>query len=93
MDNRGSRVPVSSGNILLTPDVIYRVLSISRRTLRYWISKDLFPEPLRIGPKGRLQRWHPDDLLEYLKRTRGRVQAEAALKELGDQAGGKPQGQ
>jgi len=64
------------------PQGICQVLSISRRTLRSWISKNLFPQPLRVGPDGRLLRWHPADLVDYLKRTRGYVGAAAALKEV-----------
>jgi predicted DNA-binding transcriptional regulator AlpA len=83
----------TSSNVLLTPQMICRVLSISRRTLRYWISKNLFPEPLRIGPTGRLLRWHPADLVDYLKQTRGLDGAVAALKEFANPGGEKAQGQ
>jgi predicted DNA-binding transcriptional regulator AlpA len=93
MENRAIPVSSSSGSILLTPQVICRVLSISRRTLRNWISKKLFPEPLRIGHGGRLLRWHVDDLVDYLKATRGHPSAEAVLSEITKPAGEKTQGQ
>ena len=82
MENRTASVPLTSSSILLTPQMICTVLSISRRTLRYWVRKNLFPQPLRIGPDGRLLRWHPADLADYLKRTRGHVGAQAALQAL-----------
>ena len=78
MENRA----VTQSSILLTPEMICSVLSISRRTLRNWVHKKIFPEPLRIGPDGRLLRWHPADLVDYLKRTRGHVGAQAALQTL-----------
>ncbi len=64
------------------PQAVCKVLSISRRTLRYRIRKNVFPQPLRVGPDGRLLRWHPADLADYLKRTRGHVGAAAALRDL-----------
>jgi predicted DNA-binding transcriptional regulator AlpA len=82
MENHASPV-LTSPVVLLTPRAICRVLSISRRTLRYWISKNLFPRPLRVGPDGRLLRWHPADLVDYLQRTRGHVGAAAAMKAAG----------
>jgi predicted DNA-binding transcriptional regulator AlpA len=80
MENRASPAPPSV--VLLTPQAICKVLSISRRTLRSWVSKNQFPQPLRVGPDGRLLRWHPADLVDYLKRTRGHVGAAAALKDV-----------
>ncbi len=71
----------SSGVILLTPQMICKILSISRRTLRYWIQKQAFPQPLRIGPDGRVLRWHPADVVDYLAKTRGRVGAQAAQRQ------------
>ena len=40
---------------------------------------------MRLGPDGRLLRWHPADVIDYLQRTRGRVATEKALKELPEQ--------
>ena len=76
------RPPGPSANVLLTPQVLCKLLSISRRTLRYWIQKKVLPEPMRIGPDGRLVRGHPADVIDYLQRTRGRVATEKALKDL-----------
>jgi predicted DNA-binding transcriptional regulator AlpA len=89
MENRASPAPTSS-IVLLTPEAICKVLSISRRTLRYWINKNQFPQPLRVGPDGRLLRWHPADLVDYLKRTRGHVGAAAALKDFPNSAAKSP---
>jgi len=74
---------------LFTPQMICKLLSISRRTLRYWVKKNVLPQPLRIGPDGRVLRWHPNDVMNYLLRTRGDVGAQAALKDLPDKAGEK----
>jgi predicted DNA-binding transcriptional regulator AlpA len=79
MEHPTSSVPESSAGILLTPRMICKILSISRRTLRYWVKKDILPQPLRLGPDGRTLRWHPADLVDYLKRTRGQTAARAAL--------------
>jgi hypothetical protein len=55
----------------------------------HWSSRTLlkspvqvFPEPLRIGPDGRILRWHPADVLDYLRSTHGQVGAQAALQAL-----------
>ena len=57
-------------DIFLTPKAVCRLLSISRRTLRYWVKKNLLPAPLRLGPDGRVLRWHIADVVDYLKRAR-----------------------
>ena len=80
MEHRTVSVPQASSSILLTPAMICKILSISRRTLRYWVQKQVFPEPLRIGPDGRTLRWHPADVVDYLKATRGHVGAQAVVK-------------
>jgi predicted DNA-binding transcriptional regulator AlpA len=87
MQNSTASAPQASPNILLTPEKICKFLSISRRTLRYWVHKNVFPQPLRIGPDGRILRWHPADLLHYLKMTRGHVGAQAAMQEFQGGAG------
>ena len=74
------RPPGQSASGLWTPQILCRLLSISRRTLRYWIQKKVLPAPMRIGPDGRVLRWHPADVIDYLERTRGRVAAEKVLK-------------
>jgi predicted DNA-binding transcriptional regulator AlpA len=79
MENRMRSVPEPPSNVLLTPRTICKILSISRRTLRYWVKKDILPQPLRLGPDGRTLRWHPADLVDYLKRTRGPAAAQGAL--------------
>jgi len=66
MDPRPPSLPQPSAHVLLTPEMICKVLSISRRMLRSWVAQRLFPEPLRLGPDGRLLRWHPGDVLDYL---------------------------
>ena len=76
------RSPGPPVTVLWTPQILCKLLSISRRTLRYWIQKKVLPEPMRIGPDGRVLRWHPADVIDYLQRTRGRVAAEKALKDL-----------
>jgi predicted DNA-binding transcriptional regulator AlpA len=81
--------PKPSSAILLTPEIICKILSISRRTLRYWVQKKVFPQPLRIGPDGRLLRWHPADVMDYLSRTRGQVGARAVQQQFPN-AIGKP---
>jgi predicted DNA-binding transcriptional regulator AlpA len=75
MDQR--HVPADA-YFLLTSKQVCRMLCISSRTLYYWLSKHKFPQPLRIGPNGRVLRWHPDDLLQYLQRTRGQVASTSA---------------
>jgi predicted DNA-binding transcriptional regulator AlpA len=87
MENRTNSVPESSAGILLTPRMICKILSISRRTLRYWVNEDLLPQPLRPGPDGRTLRWHPADVVDYLKRTRGQAAARAALPEFAHDGG------
>jgi excisionase family DNA binding protein len=67
---------------LFTPQDVCKLLSISRRTLRYWIQKKVLPEPFRIGPDGRLLRWHPADVVDYLVRTHGRAATAKAMKGL-----------
>jgi excisionase family DNA binding protein len=67
--------------VLLTPETICKLLSISRRTLRSWIQKKVFPDPFRIGPDGRLLRWHPADVVNYLARTRGRCATRAVQQQ------------
>ena len=85
MDSRTPSLGPTSTNVLWTPQIICKLLSISRRTLRYWVKKKVLPEPLRIGPDGRVMRWHPADVIAYLQKTRGRVATEKALGELPDQ--------
>jgi predicted DNA-binding transcriptional regulator AlpA len=79
MEKRTSSVPEPSAGILLTPRMICKLLSISRQTLRYWVNQGMLPQPLRLGPDGRTLPWHPADLVDYLKRTRGQAAARAAL--------------
>jgi predicted DNA-binding transcriptional regulator AlpA len=82
MEPHSSPRPQSPSIVLLTPQMVCKILSISRRTLRYWVKKHVVPEPLRIGPDGRNLRWHPTDIVEYLKTTRGHIGAQEALSQL-----------
>ncbi len=92
MELRPSSVGKSEEPFLFTPQMICKILSISRRTLRSWVARQAFPEPLRIGPDGRVLRWHPNDVINYLAHTRGRIAAQAAVQGLsGDSAGQAPQ--
>jgi predicted DNA-binding transcriptional regulator AlpA len=77
-----SRSPGPAATSLWTPQIVCKLLAISRRTLRHWIAKKVFPEPMRIGPDGRVLRWHPADVIDYLQYTRGRVATEKALREV-----------
>jgi hypothetical protein len=43
MESPTNSVPELSSGILLTPRMICKVLSISRRTLRYWVQKNILP--------------------------------------------------
>lgn len=52
---------------LLTVDDIANILKVSTRTLRRRWHKGEFPPPMRIG---RLIRWHPDQLRDYLAKQR-----------------------
>src|SRR5262249_3787611 len=87
MENRTNSVPEPASNTLLPHRTIPKVLSISRRTLRYSVKKDIMPQPLRLGPDGRTLRWHPADLVAYFKRTRGRAVARATLHEFANDDG------
>jgi predicted DNA-binding transcriptional regulator AlpA len=87
MDQRIPSPSQAAPGILLPPEILCKVLSISRRKLRSWVAKKVFPEPLRIGPDGRILRWHPADVRDYLQSTRGLVAAQAALQGLADEAG------
>ena len=68
MDSRTSNQQIAS---FVTPEELCKVLCSSRRTLRYWIQKGVLPEPFRLGPDGRLLRWHAADIVDYLARTWG----------------------
>ena len=46
-----------------------------------------FAVPLLLLLAGRLLRWHPGDVLDYLQTTRGRVAAQAMMQELAVDAG------
>jgi predicted DNA-binding transcriptional regulator AlpA len=92
VEQRNRSVPQPSSNMLLTPEMICKALSISRRTLRSWVKQQVFPEPLRIGPDGRILRWHPDDVLDYLRSTRGQAGAQATLEELSEAGGAQERG-
>ncbi len=53
---------------LLTCEQVCAELGCSARTLREWISKKRFPEPLRIGK--RCSRWRRSDV-EQFKQAQG----------------------
>jgi excisionase family DNA binding protein len=58
--------------LFFTADELCQLLAVSRRTVRYWVSKGVLPPPWRLGPDGRTLRWHRDEVLESLGRTRVR---------------------
>jgi predicted DNA-binding transcriptional regulator AlpA len=53
--------------VFMTADNLCQLLSVSRRTLRYWASKGFLPPPLRLGPNGRTLRWHIEEVLAFLR--------------------------
>jgi excisionase family DNA binding protein len=55
--------------VFLTADELCQVLSISRRTVSYWVSKGILPPPLRLGPNGRTLRWHMEQVVEFLQKN------------------------
>jgi predicted DNA-binding transcriptional regulator AlpA len=56
---------------LFIAETVGSVLCVSRRTLRRWVVKGHFPQPRYVGPYGS-PRWHPDDVVEYLRESGGR---------------------
>jgi predicted DNA-binding transcriptional regulator AlpA len=58
-----------AATVFLTADNLCQLLSVSRRTLRYWASKGLLPAPLRLGPSGRTLRWHIEEVLAFLRQS------------------------
>ena len=61
--------------VLLTADDLCQLLSVSPRTVRYWVRKGLLPAPWRLGPDGRTLRWHPTEVMEFLRQTHLRYRA------------------
>jgi predicted DNA-binding transcriptional regulator AlpA len=59
-------MPTSDGG-LLDAKRVAQLLGISTRTLRNWVRRGFFPQPVRLGPTGRLLRWPPTELVRYLK--------------------------
>ena len=59
-------MPTSEGG-LLDAKRVAELLGISTRTLRNWVRRGFFPQPVRLGPSGRLLRWPPTELVRYLK--------------------------
>jgi predicted DNA-binding transcriptional regulator AlpA len=59
-------MPTSDGG-LLDAKRVAELLGISTRTLRNWVRRGFFPQPVRLGPTGRLLRWPPTELVRYLK--------------------------
>jgi predicted DNA-binding transcriptional regulator AlpA len=59
-------MPTSDGG-LLDAKRVAELLGISTHTLRNWVRRGFFPQPVRLGPTGRLLRWPPTDLVRYLK--------------------------
>ena len=86
MDPRTTPPGHPSAIVLWTPQMVCKILSISRRTLRSWVKDNILPPPLRLG-KGRILRWQPADVVDFLTKTRGHVGAGAMIKELSEGAG------
>lgn len=63
---------------LLTVDDVAKILRVSTRTVRRRWNKGEFPAPMRIG---RLVRWHPDQIRDYLAKQREECAREGALEE------------
>jgi predicted DNA-binding transcriptional regulator AlpA len=59
-------MPTTDGG-LLDAKRVAELLGISTRTLRNWVRRGFFPQPVRLGPTGRLLRWPPTELVRYLK--------------------------
>jgi excisionase family DNA binding protein len=59
-------------SVFWTADDLCELLSISRRTVRYWVSKGMLPPPWHLGPDGRTLRWHRKEVMESLIEARGR---------------------
>jgi predicted DNA-binding transcriptional regulator AlpA len=38
---------------------------VSPRTIHRWVSNDIFPKPIKVGPGRGLLRWNESDLLEF----------------------------
>jgi hypothetical protein len=51
----------------LFPSKLCNLLDISPRTLRRWVGAGAFPPPVRVGPRARTLRWHPLDVVAYLR--------------------------
>ena len=50
---------------LLTKADLSKILSVSPRTINYWVQQGRFPKPLRINGD-RLARWRPADIDDWL---------------------------
>jgi excisionase family DNA binding protein len=60
--------------MLTTKDLAIR-FKVSLRTIRYWVTNGILPEPMRIGG---VVRWTEDDIREWEKSCRQRKSAPAA---------------
>ena len=63
---------------LLTKGDVCRAISISPRTLDYWIKAGKFPQPIRVNGQ-RLARWRPSDLDEWID---GQPRAKCAARKV-----------
>jgi predicted DNA-binding transcriptional regulator AlpA len=59
-------MPTTEGG-LLDAKRVAELLGISKRTLRNWVRRGFFPQPVRLGPTGRVLRWPPTVLVRYLR--------------------------
>jgi predicted DNA-binding transcriptional regulator AlpA len=76
----------TSEGCLLDPKALAKLLGISVRTIRNWVRQGHFPQPLRMGPRGRMIRWTPTQIMTYLKANR---EANAARTATSPTTGGK----
>ena len=70
---------LTSYHSLLTSEILSAVLGISQRTLRRWVRHGHFLPPMHIGPYG-APRWHPQDVITYLRASDGQVKQSRAQR-------------
>jgi predicted DNA-binding transcriptional regulator AlpA len=76
---------------LLTAAILSSVLCISRRTVRRWVRSGHFPNPAYLGPYG-APRWHPDDVIAYLRSSEVRERRSRIRKDKAERAGSSSDG-
>jgi predicted DNA-binding transcriptional regulator AlpA len=79
----------TSEGCLLDQKALAKLLGISVRTIRNWVRQGHFPQPLRMGPRGRMIRWTPTQIMTYLKANREAFAARTATSPtVGGKVGG-----